>query len=70
MKGLRQSLVDEVSQIVKIRLLWALLPSSRALKLDGADRIAEIVTWALARVDEDIAAVLERYEVSALKEDR
>jgi hypothetical protein len=70
MRGPRQEFVAEVSQIVRMRLLWALLPASRALKLDRADRLAEIVTWALARVDEDIAATLERYEVSALKEDR
>ena len=55
-------LVKELTEVVELRLLWAVLPSSRALGLQGQRALSEIVTWALAGVREDITKILARHD--------
>ena len=59
----REQLRDELAGVVTARLLWALLPARHALGLQGQERLAEIVSWAGNNIDQDVAAILDNYEI-------
>ena len=66
----RQRLVSELSQLLSARLLWVLLPARHALSIQGKGSVAEVVSWAASNVAEDVASILERYEVRKMRNER
>jgi len=49
--------VDEVSELMIMRLLWAVLPARHSLRVAGMEQLGDIVTWAIGNVSEDIATI-------------
>jgi hypothetical protein len=53
-------MIEELADVVKARVLWAVIPCRAALGIDER-RMAEIVTWAAENVSVDVRAIVERY---------
>ena len=59
----RERLVEDLTRLLSARLWWALLPAKRALSLQGDKEVADLVSWAANGVADDIASMLDRYEL-------
>ena len=59
----REVLTGEIAQLVSARLLWAVLPARHALNLEGRTDLADLVSWAVGNVTEDVRTILIRYDV-------
>jgi len=66
----KELLAGEIERIVTGRLLWAVIPARHALLLRGNGRLADMVTWALSNLSDDIEATLERYEIEKARSAR
>ena len=62
--SVRKHLVAELGDVMTSRLLWAVLPASHVLGIQGEDGLSEMVTWAVRNVAEDVDQILSRYGIS------
>jgi hypothetical protein len=60
----KKHLSREIERLLTARLLWAVIPAQHALHIQSNGQMADMVTWSLNNLAEDVRTILERYDIT------